>query len=43
MKEVQDTILKEKLKKDPDKRFIQWLQKLNHEILKDIIIKNYKK
>jgi len=42
MKEVHELILKEKLKEKPNVRYIQWLQKLNKEILKDIILKNYK-
>ena len=42
MKEVQELILKEKLKEKPNKRYIQWLQKLNQDILKSIILKNYK-
>ncbi len=42
MKEVHELILKEKLKEKPNVRYIQWLQKLNQEILKDIILKNYK-
>jgi hypothetical protein len=43
MKEVHELILKEKLKEKPNVRYIQWLQKLNQEILKEIIIKNYTK
>tara|TARA_R100000908_G_C3750812_1_gene145436 strand:+ start:2055 stop:2186 length:132 start_codon:yes stop_codon:yes gene_type:complete len=43
MKEIHELILKEKLKNKPNKRFIQWLQKLNQDILKQIIINNYKK
>lgn len=43
MKEIHELILKEKLKEKPNKRFIQWLQKLNEDILKQIIVKNYKK
>tara|TARA_R110000751_G_scaffold48529_4_gene108020 strand:- start:360 stop:491 length:132 start_codon:yes stop_codon:yes gene_type:complete len=42
MREVHEMILKEKMKPTPNRRFIQWLQKLNQEILKKIIIKNYK-
>jgi hypothetical protein len=43
MKEVHELILKEKLKEKPNIKYIQWLQKLNQNILKDIIIKNYTK
>ena len=42
MKEIHDMILKEKMKDKPNKRFIQWLQKLNQDILKQIIINSYK-
>jgi len=42
MKEVHQLILKEKLKDNPDIKYIQWLQKLNQDILKKIIINNYK-
>ena len=35
-------ILKEKMKEKPNKRFIQWLQRLNQDILKKIIINSYK-
>ncbi len=42
MKEIHDMILKEKMKDKPNKRFIQWLQKLNQDILKRIIINSYK-
>jgi hypothetical protein len=42
MKEVHQLILKEKLKDKPDIKYIQWLQKLNQDILKKIIINNYK-
>ena len=34
--------LKEKLKQKPNIKYIQWLQKLNQDILKQIIINNYK-
>jgi hypothetical protein len=43
MKEIHEMILNEKMKDKPNKRFIQWLQKLNQEILKQIILNNYKK
>ncbi len=43
MKEIHEMILSEKMKDNPNKKFIQWLQKLNQEILKQIILKNYKK
>ncbi len=42
MKEIHDMILKEKMKEKPNKRFIQWLQRLNQDILKRIIINSYK-
>jgi len=42
MKEIHEMILKEKMKTKPNKRFIQWLQKLNQDILKRIIINSYK-
>jgi hypothetical protein len=42
MKEIHELILKEKLKDKPDRKYIQWLQKLNQDILKQIIVKNYK-
>ncbi len=42
MKEIHDMILKEKMKEKPNKRFIQWLQRLNQDILKKIIINSYK-
>jgi len=42
MKEVHQLILKEKLKDKPNVKYIQWLQKLNQDILKQIIVKNYK-
>jgi|TARA_S200002703_G_scaffold1020_1_gene1748 hypothetical protein len=42
MKEVHELILKEKLKEKPNIRYIQWLQKLNQDILKQIILNNYK-
>ena len=42
MKEIHEMIIKENLKDKPNKRFIQWLQKLNQDILKQIIVKNYK-
>mgnify|MGYP003129353522 FL=1 len=42
MKEIHELILKEKLKDKPNRRYIQWLQKLNQDILKQIIVKNYK-
>tara|TARA_R100000988_G_C4005648_1_gene172396 strand:+ start:3311 stop:3442 length:132 start_codon:yes stop_codon:yes gene_type:complete len=42
MKEIHELILKEKLKDKPDRKYIQWLQKLNQDILKKIIVKNYK-
>jgi len=42
MKEVHELILREKLKDKPNKIYIQWLQKLNEQILKQIIINNYK-
>jgi len=42
VKEIHEMILKEKLKDKPNKRFIQWLQKLNQDILKRIILKDYK-
>ena len=42
MKEIHDMILKEKMKDKPNKMFIQWLQKLNQNILKRIIINSYK-
>jgi hypothetical protein len=42
MKEIHEMILKEKMKEKPNKRFIQWLQKLNQDILKRIIINSYK-
>ncbi len=42
MKEIHDMILKEKMKDKPNKMFIQWLQKLNQDILKRIIINSYK-
>ena len=41
MKEVHQLILKEKLKDKPNVKYIQWLQKLNQDILKKIIINNY--
>tara|TARA_R110000787_G_scaffold240170_1_gene346409 strand:+ start:905 stop:1039 length:135 start_codon:yes stop_codon:yes gene_type:complete len=37
MKEVQELIIKEKLKNLPNRQYIQWLQKLNPAILKSII------
>ena len=43
MKEVFQLIIKEKLKEKPNKNYIQWLQKLNQDILKKIIIDNYRK
>jgi hypothetical protein len=43
MKEVFQLIIKEKLKEKPNKNYIQWLQKLNQDILKQIIIDNYRK
>jgi|TARA_R110000796_G_scaffold178967_1_gene295569 hypothetical protein len=43
MKEIQELILKEKLKKSPNKKYIQWLQKLNQDILKSIILASFKK
>jgi|TARA_R110000744_G_scaffold273115_1_gene386027 hypothetical protein len=43
MKEVFQLIIKEKLKEKPNKGYIQWLQKLNQDILKQIIIDNYRK
>lgn len=43
MREVQEMILKEKLKEKPNRKFIQWLQRLNQTILKQIILNNYKK
>tara|TARA_R100000935_G_C2683641_1_gene103715 strand:- start:307 stop:438 length:132 start_codon:yes stop_codon:yes gene_type:complete len=43
MKEIHEMILSEKLKVKPNKKFIQWLQKLNQDILKRIIIKDYKR
>ena len=42
MKEVHELILKEKLIEKPNIRYIQWLQKLNQDILKQIILNNYK-
>ena len=42
MKEVHEMILKEKLKDQPNRKYIRWLQKLNQDILKQIIINNYK-
>ena len=39
MKEIHEMILKEKMKEKPNKKFIQWLQKLNQE---RIIINSYK-
>ena len=42
MKEIHELILKEKLKAKPNRKYIQWLQKLNQDILKQIIVKNYK-
>ena len=42
MKEIHELILKEKLKDKPNRKYIQWLQKLNRDILKQIIVKNYK-
>ena len=42
MKEIHELILKEKLKDKPNRKYIQWLQKLNQDILKQIIVKNYK-
>jgi len=43
MKEVQEMILEEKLNSKPNKRLIQYLQKLNKELVKKLIYKNYKK
>ena len=43
MREVQELILKEKLKDNPNIKYIQWLQKINENILKEIILTNYKK
>ena len=43
MKEVYQLIIKEKLKEKPNKSYIQWLQTLNEDILKQIIIDNYRK
>ena len=43
MKEVYDLIIKEKLKDKPNKGYIQWLQKINENILKQIIIDSYRK
>tara|TARA_Y100001972_G_scaffold92373_1_gene113097 strand:+ start:1038 stop:1169 length:132 start_codon:yes stop_codon:yes gene_type:complete len=42
MKEIHELILKEKLKQKPNRKYIQWLQKLNQDILKQIIVDNYK-
>tara|TARA_R100000742_G_C4205678_1_gene33494 strand:+ start:472 stop:603 length:132 start_codon:yes stop_codon:yes gene_type:complete len=42
MKEIHELILKEKMKDKPNRKYIQWLQKLNQDILKQIIVKNYK-
>ena len=42
MKEIHELILKEKMKKKPNRKYIQWLQKLNQDILKKIIVDNYK-
>jgi len=42
MKEIHQMILKEKMKERPNRKYIQWLQKLNQDILKKIIIENYK-
>ena len=42
MKEIHQMILKEKMKEKPNRKYIQWLQKLNQDILKKIIIENYK-
>ena len=43
MKEINAMILQEKLKPIPDKKFIQWLQKLDEDKLKKIIINKYNK
>tara|TARA_R100000541_G_scaffold29847_1_gene38981 strand:+ start:5963 stop:6094 length:132 start_codon:yes stop_codon:yes gene_type:complete len=43
MKEIQELILKEKLKKYPNKKYVQWLQKLNQDILKSIILASFQK
>ena len=42
MKEVYQLMIDEKMKENPNKSYIQWLQKLNEAILKQIIIDNYK-
>tara|TARA_R110002012_G_scaffold16404_4_gene63411 strand:+ start:12611 stop:12763 length:153 start_codon:yes stop_codon:yes gene_type:complete len=42
MKEVYELILLEKLKDQPNKKLIQYLQNLKIQILKKIIIDNYK-
>ena len=42
MKEVHELILKEKLKEKPNIRYIQWLHKLNQDLLKQIILNTYK-